>query len=50
MSEEKNTTKLKKTRGTPPLTQEEKDVLVGAFALLIKVDKRINPELYKRKK
>lgn len=31
------------------LTQEEKDNLVGFFALLIKVDKRINPELYKIK-
>jgi len=31
------------------LPLEDKHNLVDFFALLIKVDKRINPELYKRK-
>jgi len=31
------------------LTQEEKDNFVGAFAWLIKEDKKQNPHLYKKK-
>lgn len=32
------------------LNPEDKQNLVGFFALLIKVDKRINPDLYQLKK
>jgi len=33
----------------PELTPEDECNLVGFFALLLKVDKRINPEFYKHK-
>jgi len=32
------------------LSQEQRDVLAGAFAVLIKVDKRVNPDRYKIKR
>lgn len=40
--------KLKENKGK--LTPDDKRNLVNAFALLIKVDKRINPHLYKNKR
>ncbi len=40
--------KLKKNQ--EKLTPEDKRNLVGFFALLIKVDKRINPHLYKKQR
>ena len=31
---------------TPDLTKEEQEILVGLFSLLLKVDKRNNPQNY----
>lgn len=39
-----------KKRKPSEWTQEERDRIVGFFALLIKVDKRTNPHLYEVKK
>jgi len=34
----------------PVWNEEEKQRIVGFFALLLKVDKRVNPHLYKKPK
>jgi hypothetical protein len=50
MFEQKNTKEFAPTKERLQLSQEDRDVLAGAFAVLIKVDKRVNPQNYKIKR
>ena len=38
--------KTSKKSVTPSLSMEEREVLIGMFSLLLKVDKRNNPQNY----
>jgi hypothetical protein len=38
------------SKSRPNWTWEERENIVGFFALLLKVDKRMNPQNYKKKK